>query len=160
MMEIITFLKLFITTYGVPELFVVMVAQAVIVPLPSDIFPAFAVMLGMHPIIVVLVAAFGSTVGGVIDFCLIRRGAKPYFEKLISKRHIEKLEKWLDRWGAYALVLGRAAPFFSSDALAYVAGISKMSLKIFVPLAFLGILLRCIILVAIGTAISLFIPTF
>lgn len=161
MMEtIITILKFFVAAYGVPGLFLVMFVQAIIAPLPSDIFPVLAVMLGMHPAAVVLVASLGSTVGGVVDFYLVRRGAKPYFERLISKRHIEKLEKWFDRWGAYALVLGRATPFMSSDALVYVAGISNMNLKTFLPLAFVGVFLRCILLVTIGTAISVFTPMF
>jgi len=157
---VIAFLKLFVATYGIPGLFVVMVAQAVVAPLPSDIFPVLAVMLGMHPVMVILVASLGSTVGGVVDFYMIRRGAKPYFERMMSKRRIEKVEKWFDRWGAYGLVLGRAAPFISSDVLAYVAGISNMSLKTFVPLAFLGVLLRCVILVTIGATISVFTPIF
>jgi len=154
---VITFLQSLISTYGVPGLFVVMFAQAVVAPLPSDIFPVLAVMLGMHPITVVLVASLGSTAGGVVDFYLVKKGAKPYLERLMRKSNIEKVERWFDRWGAYALVLGRAVPFMSSDALAYVAGISNMSLKVFVPLAFLGILLRCIILITIGTAIQFFI---
>lgn len=151
-------LKSFVTVYGVFGLFVAMIVQAIVAPLPSDIFPVVAVMLGMHPVTIVVVASIGSTLGGAVDFYLVRRGAKGFVERLVSEKNIEKFENWFDRWGGYALVLGRAAPFMSSDALAYVAGMSNMSFKTFVPLAFLGVLIRCIILVALGSAILAFFP--
>lgn len=151
-------LKSFVTVYGVFGLFVAMIVQAIVAPLPSDIFPVVAVMLGMDPVTIVVVASIGSTLGGAVDFYLVRRGAKGFVERLVSEKNIEKFENWFDRWGGYALVLGRAAPFMSSDALAYVAGMSNMSFKTFVPLAFLGVLIRCIILVALGSAILAFFP--
>lgn len=127
----IAFLNLFLATCGIIGLFLIMVIQAGVAPLPSDIFPVLAVISGMHFLTVVLVALLDLTVGGFVDFYLIKRGAKPYFERLISKMHIKKLESRFNRWGAYALVLGRATPFISSDALAHIACISSMRLKTF-----------------------------
>ncbi len=156
--SILLFLKSFVSNYGIIGLFFVMVLQAVIAPLPSDIFIVLAVLLGMNPALVVIVGALGSTAGGVIDFCLVRRGGKPYLVKMIGESRAHRIEGWFQRWGPWTLVLGRAAPFVSSDALAYFAGMTKMPLREFCIFGFAGAALRCLILVFVGTLILAVLP--
>lgn len=123
--SIILALKSFISVYGAIGLFFVMVLQALVAPLPSDIFIILAVVLGMDPVVVVVSGAAGSTVGGMIDFYLVRRGGRPYLTRVIGPSWTVRIEHWFERWGAWALVFGRAAPFMSSDALAYFAGLPR-----------------------------------
>ena len=49
-------------------------------------------------------------------------------------------------------------PFLSSDAIAYAAGLTKINIKLFIPLALIGALLRSIILVYLGDRILEYIP--
>ena len=68
----------------------------------------------------------------------------------LSKKQIERFENWFERWGNYIIVFGRAAPFLSSDAVSYAAGLTKMNITIFIILAFIGALIRSIIIVYLG----------
>lgn len=156
--SIILFLKSFVLTYGAVGLFFVMVLQAVVAPLPSDVFIVLAVILGMNPVIVVVSGALGSTVGGLIDFYLVRRGGRPYLLRIMGTSRVQRIERWFERWGSWTLVLGRAAPFISSDALAYFAGVTRMTLRDFCLYGFLGAVLRCTILVLLGSLILSVLP--
>jgi len=156
--SIVLMLKSFVSTYGAVGLFLVMVLQAVVAPLPSDVFIILAVILGMDPVVVVVAGSFGSTAGGLIDFYLVRRGGKPYLLRVIGASWTMRIERWFDRWGSWTLVFGRAAPFVSSDALAYFAGVTRMTPRAFLVYGFLGAVLRCTILVLLGSLILAVFP--
>ena len=49
-------------------------------------------------------------------------------------------------------------PFLSSDAIAYAAGLTKINIKLFIPLALLGAFLRSLILVYLGDKLLEYIP--
>jgi uncharacterized membrane protein YdjX (TVP38/TMEM64 family) len=156
--SIILFLKSFVLTYGAVGLFLVMVLQAVVAPLPSDVFIVLAVILGMNPVLVVVSGALGSTVGGLIDFYLVRKGGRPYLLRIMGTSRVQRIERWFERWGSWTLVLGRATPFISSDALAYFAGATRMTCRDFCLYGFLGAVLRCTILVLLGSLLLSILP--
>ena len=79
--SIILALKSFVSVYGAAGLFLVMVLQAVVAPLPSDTFIILAVVLGMDPVLVVDSGAAGSTVGGLIFL------TPPAFHQLTLRRN-------------------------------------------------------------------------
>ena len=147
----------FVQLYGIPGLFLVMVIQS-LVPIffPSDVIIVGAVIFGIEPVSVVIVSALGSTVGGVIAFYIARKGGKKLVRRFIGEKWMERLDRWFEKWGWSVVVFGRAAPFISSDAIAYAAGITKMTLRVFFPLALIGALIRSIILVFLGQTITSF----
>ncbi len=154
----INLMRNLVVTYGAVGLFLVMLLQAVVAPLPSDIFIILAVILGMNPIVVVVSGALGSTAGGLIDFYLVKRGGKPYLLRVLGASWTARIERWFERWGAWTLVLGRAAPFISSDALAYFAGITRIRPREFCFYGFLGAVFRCTILILVGNLILAILP--
>src|SRR3989304_8463164 len=97
--SIVLMLKSFVSTYGAVGLFLVMVLQAVVAPLPSDVFIILAVILGMDPVVVVVAGSFGSTAGGLIDFYLVRRGGKPYLLRVIGASWALGVDWWFYRGG-------------------------------------------------------------
>ena len=138
-----TYLQLFIESYGFYGVFIAMFIQAIIpVAIPSDAVIIAAVLLNINPILVIIASALGSTLGGLIGFTITRKGGKPVAMKFIGKKQIERFENWFERWGNYIIVFGRAAPFLSSDAIAYAAGLTKINVKTFVVLALIGGVLR------------------
>lgn len=151
------FMKDFVELYGIPGLFLVMVIQS-LVPIffPSDIVIVGAVIFGMEPASIVIVSALGSTVGGVMAFYIARKGGKRIVNRFIGDKWMERLDKWFEKWGWSVVVFGRAAPFISSDAIAYAAGITKMAYRVFFPLALIGALIRSVILVLLGQTIISF----
>ncbi len=154
---LVVFMNDFVELYGIPGLFLVMVIQS-LVPIffPSDIIIVGAVIFGIEPVSVVIVSALGSTVGGVIAFYIARKGGKKLVRRFIGEKWMERLDRWFEKWGWSVVVFGRAAPFISSDAIAYAAGITKMALRVFFPLALIGALIRSIILVFLGQTITSF----
>lgn len=136
-----------------------MILQAIIpIAIPSDAVVIGAVVLGIDKISVIIASTLGSTIGGLIGFSITRKGGKPIAIKFIGKKWIERLENWFEKWGNFIIVFGRAMPFLSSDAIAYAAGLTKINIKLFIPLALIGALLRSIILVYLGDRILEYIP--
>ncbi|MBI2184595.1 MAG: DedA family protein [Thaumarchaeota archaeon] len=156
--QAVELMRLMVNTLGPTGLFSAMVIQAVIAPIPSDLLIVSSIALGMDPITVVATASAGSTVGGVLAFYISRKGGKKLASKLGGGKAMARLEKWFERYGDYFLVFGRAAPFLSSDAIAYVAGFTGITVQRFIILALLGAVLRVIILIALGEAIATMIP--
>ena len=154
---LVVFMNDFVELYGIPGLFLVMIIQS-LVPIffPSDVIIVGAVIFGIEPVSVVIVSALGSTVGGVIAFYIARKGGKKLVRRFIGEKWMERLDRWFEKWGWSVVVFGRAAPFISSDAIAYAAGITKMTLRVFFPLALIGALIRSIILVFLGQTITSF----
>tara|TARA_Y100000590_G_scaffold287345_1_gene323506 strand:- start:11605 stop:12102 length:498 start_codon:yes stop_codon:yes gene_type:complete len=152
-------IQLFIENYGFFGVFIAMFLQAIIpVAIPSDGIIIAAVLLNINPILIIIASSLGSTAGGTIGFSITRKGGKPIAIKFIGEKAIIRFENWFDRWGNYIIVFGRAAPFLSSDAIAYAAGLTKINIKTFIILALIGAILRSIILVYLGDIVSDYIP--
>ena len=149
------FMKDFVELYGIPGLFLVMVIQS-LVPIffPSDVVIVGAVIFGMEPVSVVIVSALGSTMGGVIAFYIARKGGKRIVNRFIGDKWTGRLDKWFEKWGWSVVIFGRAAPFISSDAIAYAAGVTRMAYRVFFPLALIGALIRAVILVFLEQTIT------
>lgn len=154
---LVVLMENFVELYGIPGLFLVMVIQS-LVPLffPSDVIIVGAIIFGMEPVSTVIVSALGSTVGGVIAFYIARKGGKRIVKRFVGEKWMVRLEKWFEKWGWSIVVFGRAAPFISSDAIAYAAGITRMTYRVFFPLALIGALIRSILLVVLGETITSF----
>ena len=136
-----------------------MILQSIIpIAIPSDAVVIGAVVLGIDNISVIIASTLGSTIGGIIGFSITRKGGKPLAIRFIGKKNIERLENWFEKWGNFIIVFGRAMPFLSSDAIAYAAGLTKINIKLFIPLALLGAFLRSLILVYLGDKLLEYIP--
>ena len=157
--SIITSQNALIENYGFIGVFVAMILQSIIpIAIPSDAVVIGAVVLGIDNISVIIASTLGSTIGGIIGFSITRKGGKPLAVRFIGKKNIERLENWFEKWGNFIIVFGRAMPFLSSDAIAYAAGLTKINVKLFIPLALIGAFLRSIILVYLGDKILEYIP--
>ena len=119
-------------TGGLPLLFVMMIVQAIAIPIPSELVLiagglAFDFPFGW------LVGALGSIVAAVVGFFIARKGGRSLAIKLVGEKGINFADNWFNRWGAWAILLGRFAPFIPFDAISYSAGLTKMKLKNFIP---------------------------
>jgi len=68
--------------------------------------------------------------GASICFALSRKYGKPMAVRLAG-RSLEKVERFLDRYGLHALLLARITPFVPFDAVSYVAGLAGVSYRKF-----------------------------
>jgi uncharacterized membrane protein YdjX (TVP38/TMEM64 family) len=116
-----------------------MVLQAVIAPLPSS------------PITYVNGLLFGLWWGGLLSwasalvaaaicFGLSRRFGRPIAQRLVTARAVEWSDRFFERFGVYAVLLGRLLPFVSFDVVSYGAGLTRMSFTGFMAATAIGMI--------------------
>jgi uncharacterized membrane protein YdjX (TVP38/TMEM64 family) len=139
---------------GLPLLFSMMVIQALAIPIPSELVLiagglAFAFPFGW------LVGALGSIVAAILSFYISKKGGRSLAIKLVGEKGIRFADNWFNRWGAWAVLLGRFAPFIPFDAISYSAGLTTMKLKSFLIPTVIGTFPRTLFYTYLGTYFGL-----
>jgi uncharacterized membrane protein YdjX (TVP38/TMEM64 family) len=122
-------------------LFVMMIVQALAIPIPSELV-LIAGGLAFDFLVAWPVGALGSVVAALIGFYIAKKGGRGLAIKLVGERGINFADNWFNRWGAWAILLGRFAPFIPFDAISYSAGLTSMKLKKFMIPTIIGTLPR------------------
>lgn len=135
---------------GLPLLFGMMIIQALAIPIPSELVLiagglAFAFPFGW------IVGALGSIVAALISFYISKKGGRSLAIKLVSEKGIRFADNWFNRWGSWAVLLGRFAPFIPFDAISYSAGLTTMKLKSFMIPTIIGTLPRTLFYTSLGS---------
>ena len=139
---------------GLPLLFGMMIIQAIAIPIPSELVLiagglAFSFPFGW------LVGALGSMVAAVLGFYIARKGGRSLAIKLVGENGIRFADNWFNRWGAWAILLGRFAPFIPFDAISYSAGLTSMKVKNFMIPTVIGTLPRTLFYTSLGSFFGL-----
>lgn len=106
---------------GLLGLFALMVAESMLLPIPSEAVMPFAGVLaargeaGMTPLSVLLVSSAASLTGSYIGYGMGRFGLLPLVERygkyvLVQKHHLEAAHAYFERKGAWAVFLCRFIP--------------------------------------------------
>lgn len=86
-----------------------------------------------------IISLVGICLGSIIIFMICNIYGKPFVERIISKRHLNFFKKILKLGSVnYIVFLLYLVPGIPKDALAYICGISDISLKNFVVYSTLG----------------------
>jgi uncharacterized membrane protein YdjX (TVP38/TMEM64 family) len=139
---------------GLPLLFGMMVIQAIAIPIPSELVLiagglAFPFPFGW------LTGAAGSIVAAIVSFYISKKGGRGLAIKLVGENGIEFADNWFNRWGGWAILLGRFAPFIPFDAISYSAGLTTMKLKSFLIPTVIGTFPRTLFYTYLGTYFGL-----
>ena len=139
---------------GLPLLFGMMVIQAIAIPIPSELVLiagglAFPFPFGW------IVGALGSIVAAVVGFYISKKGGRALAIKLVGENGIQFADNWFNRWGSWAILLGRFAPFIPFDAISYSAGLTTMKLKSFLIPTVIGTLPRTFFYTYLGTYVGI-----
>jgi uncharacterized membrane protein YdjX (TVP38/TMEM64 family) len=135
---------------GLPLLFGMMIIQALAIPIPSELVLiagglAFEFPFGW------LVGALGSIAAAMLGFYISRKGGRSLAIKLVGEKGIKFADNWFNRWGAWAILLGRFAPFIPFDAISYSAGLTSMKLKNFMIPTIIGTIPRTLFYTSLGS---------
>ena len=100
----------------------------------------------------------GYTVGSVIGWWIGYYGGRPLIERHgrwlhLGPENVERAEKWFERWGDWAVFLGRMTPVVRSF-VSIPAGVAKMPLGRFTVLTFLGSIPWCFGIAGAGYALG------
>jgi uncharacterized membrane protein YdjX (TVP38/TMEM64 family) len=134
---------------GLPLLFLMMIIQALAIPIPSELVLiagglAFTFPFGW------IVGALGSIVAALVGFYISRWGGRSLAIRLVGEKGIQFADKWFNRWGAWAVLLGRFAPFIPFDAISYSAGLTSMKWRNFLIPTVIGTLPRTLFYTSVG----------
>jgi membrane protein DedA with SNARE-associated domain len=143
-----------VSAWGYIAIFVTMVGESAGLPISSEIVVplggalAFLGKLGLGPsvvelILVVAIASLANLTGSLIAFYLTRRfGEAVVLSRFgrwmgLSKGHLRLANRFFDRWGLWAVFLGRLLPIVRTY-ISFPAGLSKISYVKFIAVSLLG----------------------
>jgi len=139
----------FFANYGLAGIFLATIAAGTIVPLGS---PALVVAVSpfVDPILLILVASVGFTLGMTVNYSLAYRFGRPYVQKRMQAEHFEEITCVWNRWGWIIYIIFGLIPFLPVELLAFICGFLKTPIATFVALSFLPRLIVFALLVYFG----------
>lgn len=142
--------------WGYPGLFVSALLAGSIVPFSSELVMVALVKVGFSPVMCVLAATLGNTVGGMTCYYMGRLGKTDWIEKYfkVKKEKIDKTQRFLQ--GKGALMAFFAFLPFVGEAIAIALGFMRSNVYLTTASMFVGKLVRYIVmLLALQGIISL-----
>jgi uncharacterized membrane protein YdjX (TVP38/TMEM64 family) len=96
-----------------------------------------------------------SVIGLFIVFSITKRFGRPFVERVVNKKYLQKFDYITHKQGVIPLFLVFFIPVFPSDAIAYLAGLTGLRLRTLLSIAVLARLPGTIIFTCIGAGIGL-----
>lgn len=134
--------------------------------LAAGAFPGQDVVLFGHEIesgfwayfAMAMAGTLGNTVGSVMGWWIGFYGGRPLISRHgkwlhLGPENVERAEKWFERWGDWAVCLGRVTPVIRSF-VSIPAGVARMPLGRFTVLTFLGCIPWCFGIAGVGWALG------
>jgi membrane protein DedA with SNARE-associated domain len=90
----------------------------------------------------VALATAGSLIGAIVGYYIGAWGGRPLLDRFgryvgIGATDLDRADRWFERWGAWAVFLGRMVPLVRTF-ISYPAGISRMPMGRFILYSALG----------------------
>jgi membrane protein DedA with SNARE-associated domain len=136
-----------VSTWGLPAIFVTMAGESAGLPISSEIVVplggALASQGKLNFVLVVAVSSVANLTGSLIAFYLTRRfGEIVILSRAgrwmgLSKGHLRLANRFFDRWGLWAVFVGRLLPIVRTY-ISFPAGLSKIGYAKFTIVSLLG----------------------
>ena len=158
MHEIAKWFQQIVADIGYPGLFLLVVAESTLVPVPSTLVFPFAGFLAAKGVfslpVVLIINSVGALVGSGLSYWIGAAGGKPLLLKygkyiLIRKKDIETTEKWFANHGKATILIARFVPVVR-HIISLPAGIARMPLVPFFVQTFVGATLWGGFLIVLG----------
>lgn len=147
-----------ISAGGYAGIVLLMAIESACIPLPSEVvmpFAGYLVFVGTFNLwLVALAGAVGCNLGSTVAYFVGSRGGQPFIERwgryvLLDLRDVGRAERFFDRFGTIAVLLGRLLPVVRTF-IALPAGIARMRQMPFQIYTFVGSYLWCLALAYVG----------
>jgi membrane protein DedA with SNARE-associated domain len=158
MQEVAKFFQDVVESLGYPGLFVLVMLESTLVPVPSTLvfpFAGFLASKGIFSLPVVLaINSVGALAGSALGYWAGAAGGKPLLLKygkyvLIRRKDIERTEQWFSSHGRATVFIARFVPVVR-HIISLPAGIARMPLIPFLVQTFLGATLWGGFLIVLG----------
>ena len=121
-----------------PVVFIgVQVLQVVFSPIPGEL-TGFLGGFVYGALTATILSTIGLTIGSFLAFYIGRRLGRPFVEKLIPPRILDKFDFLISNRGAFIAFILFSIPGFPKDYMCYLLGLSPLKTLTFVLIAFLG----------------------
>jgi membrane protein DedA with SNARE-associated domain len=136
----------FIENIGYAGVFILMILESMIMPVPSEAVMPFAGMLidnGQFTLTgVIFFSTLGSIVGSLISYYLGYYGGRPLVERwgkylLLNKHHLDVTEKYFNKRGELTIFISRFIPIVR-HLISIPAGTGKMNIWKFIIYTVVG----------------------
>ncbi len=143
----------FVSTAGLPGIFVLMALGSACIPVPSEVVMLFAGFAVADPIAsgadhhltmtgIVLAGLLGTLVGSWAAYAVGRGGRLELLERHGNKVHmgpaqIERADRWFQRYGEAIVLFGRLIPLIRAF-VSLPAGVARMPIGRFTVLTLIG----------------------
>jgi membrane protein DedA with SNARE-associated domain len=156
------FITHWVTTGGIALVFVLMAAESCGIPFPSELIMPFAGFLAAQGHIslagAIVAGTLGNVVGSLVAYVLAARFGRPLLLGPgrwigISSSHLDLADRWFDRHGLTAVLVGRVLPVVRTY-ISFPAGLAHVEPVRFTLLTAAGALPWCIALAVGGYAVG------
>jgi membrane protein DedA with SNARE-associated domain len=134
--------------YGYQAVFVLMVLESALIPIPSEVTMVFGGFLASRGRLdffwVGLLGTLANVVGSWIAYWIGLRGGRPLVERwgkyvFLRPHELDRAEAWFERHGEMAVFVGRLLPVVRTF-ISLPAGVARMNFTRFTLFTFLGCL--------------------
>ena len=130
------------------------IAEVIFAPIPGQIFGflggyVYGILEGN------LYSMIGLIIGSLIIFSFARFLGRPFIEKIIGHKKVEKFDNMISTKGEVALFLLYLLPAFPDDIISYIAGLSNIKIRRLIVIAILGRLPTFLVLNMAGAGLNL-----
>jgi membrane protein DedA with SNARE-associated domain len=149
---------LLISSAGYLGIFLAMLIEGILTPIPSELIMPFAGYLAytgqLNIVLVILVGSLGAACGSTVAYFLGRRLGRPFLDRFgryfgLGPDSLCRADAWFGKWGSYGILIGHALPGIRS-VISFPAGISRMDVRRFVLFTFIGATIWNSVLVTAG----------
>ena len=107
---------------------------------------------------IALAGTIGYTIGAIGGWWLGKRGGRPFLERNgrwlhLNEAKLDRAERWFERWGDWAVFLGRLTPVVRSF-VSIPAGVFEVPFRRYTILTLLGSAIWCFGLAGVGWALG------
>lgn len=112
-------------------------------------------------LMIISVLAYGPLWGSIITLIAIFAASSVAYlmgaylgpitvSRLIGGKSEKKMEKYIDRYGFWAVIIARISPFLSNDAISFISGLVRMGYWKFIGATFIGITPLALLIAYLG----------
>lgn len=111
--------------------------QVVFAPIPGQVV-GFAGGFAFGGWLGAVYSMIGTAIGFTTVFLLARKLGRPFVERFVDKKHLERFDYLSNDRGVLIFFLIFLLPAFPDDIICYIAGLSKIPLRTLITISLLG----------------------
>ena len=135
--------------FAIPLFFAFMVLQAVLLAIPSELVMLTAGML-WGPFVGGIINVLGGECAAIILFYFSRRGGRPFAIKTVGEKNFVVVDDLFNRYGIWAMIVGRMIPFIPFDLISIVSGVVDIKWRDYLIGTLIGVIPRAFFYSIIG----------